>query len=99
MVRLRVCPCFRLSGYEEFMEPVANRPWDAWHVLNDGKRFIINYVSDGFYNYFKHLLHSPMCREYTENIQALIFPQFSFGSLGWRRQDSTFQHVFTNPKG
>jgi hypothetical protein len=44
MVRLRVCPCFRLSGYEEFMEPVANRPWDAWHVVNDGKRFIINYV-------------------------------------------------------
>jgi hypothetical protein len=31
------------------MEPVANRPWDAWHVVNDGKRFIINYVSDGFY--------------------------------------------------
>jgi hypothetical protein len=25
MVRLKVCPCFRLSGYEEFMELVANR--------------------------------------------------------------------------
>jgi hypothetical protein len=37
MVRLRVCPCFRLSGYEEFMEPVANRPWDAWHVIDDGR--------------------------------------------------------------
>jgi hypothetical protein len=49
MVRLRVCPCFRLSEHGEFMEPVANRPWDAWHVVNDGKRFIINYVSDGFY--------------------------------------------------
>ena len=47
MVRLKVCLCFRLSGYEEFMESVANRPWDVWHVINDGKRFIINYVSDG----------------------------------------------------
>ena len=49
MFRLRVCPCFRFSEFsehDEFMEPVANRPWDAWHVVNDGKRFIINYVSD-----------------------------------------------------
>jgi hypothetical protein len=45
------------------MEPVANRPWDAWHVVNDGKRFIMNYVSDGFYNYLKHLLQSPKCRQ------------------------------------
>jgi hypothetical protein len=59
MVRLMVCPCFRLSEREEFMEPVENRPWDAWHVIDDGKRFIINYVSDGFYHYLKHLLHSP----------------------------------------
>jgi hypothetical protein len=51
MVRLKVYPCFRLSEYDEFMEPVANRPWDAWHVIDDGKRFIINYVSDGFYDY------------------------------------------------
>jgi hypothetical protein len=49
MVRLKVCPCFRLSGYEEFSEPVANRPWDAWHVLNDGKRFVMNYERDGPY--------------------------------------------------
>jgi hypothetical protein len=63
MVRLKVCPCFRLSEREEFMEPVANRPWDAWHVIDDGKRFIINYVSDGFYDYLKHLLHSPKCRQ------------------------------------
>jgi hypothetical protein len=63
MVRLKVCPCFRFSEREEFMEPVANRPWDAWHVVNDGKRFIINYVSDGFYNYLKHLLQSPKCRQ------------------------------------
>jgi hypothetical protein len=63
MVRLKVCPCFRLSEYEEFMEPVANRPWDTWHVVNDRKRFIINYVSDGFYNYLKHLLHCPKCRQ------------------------------------
>jgi hypothetical protein len=63
MFRLKVCPCFRLSEREEFMEPVANRPWDAWHVIDDGKRFIINYVSDGFYNYLKHLLHNPKCRQ------------------------------------
>ena len=51
MVRLRVCPCFRSSEHGEFMEPVANRPWDAWQVINDGKRFSLNYVSDGFYYY------------------------------------------------
>jgi len=62
MVKLKVCPCFRLSEYDEFMEPVANRPWDAWHVINDGRRLSLNYVSDGFYDYLKHLLHSPMCR-------------------------------------
>jgi hypothetical protein len=63
MVKLRVCPCFRLSEYDEFMEPVANRPWDAWHVINDGRRLSLNYVSDGFYNYLKHLLQSPNCRQ------------------------------------
>jgi hypothetical protein len=40
MVRLRACPCFRLSEYEEFMEPVANRLWDAWRVINDDKMTI-----------------------------------------------------------
>jgi hypothetical protein len=34
------------------MESVANRPWDAWHVIYDGKRFSLNYISDGFYYYF-----------------------------------------------
>jgi hypothetical protein len=96
MVRLKVCPCFRLSEHEEFMEPVANRPWDAWHVIDDGKRFIINYVSDGFYNYLKHLLHSPMCRE----LVGLNFPT----ALVWfRRLDETrrrfFQHVSTDQQG
>jgi len=62
MVRLRVCPCFRLSEHEEFMESVADRRWDAWHVANDGKRFILNYKKYGFYHYLKHLLQSPMCR-------------------------------------
>ena len=82
MVRLRVCPCFRLSEYDEFMEPVANRPWDAWHVVNDEKRFIINYVSDGFYNYLKHLLHSPMCREYTGlNFSHSFRMAFSVGGV------------------
>jgi hypothetical protein len=46
MVKLKVCPCFRFSEREEFTEPVENRPWDTWHVIDDGKRFIINYVSD-----------------------------------------------------
>jgi hypothetical protein len=96
MVRLRVCPCFRLSGYDEFMEPVVNRPWDAWHVIDDGKRFIINYVSDGFYNYLKHLLHSLMCRE----LVGLNFPT----ALVWfRKLDEArqrfFQHVGTDQQG
>jgi hypothetical protein len=42
MVRVRVCPCFSLSECEEFMEPVANRPWDAWHVVNDSRRLSLN---------------------------------------------------------
>jgi hypothetical protein len=56
MVRLRVCPCFRLSEYDKFMEPVANRPWDAWHVINGGKRFIINYENDASYKFSWSLL-------------------------------------------
>jgi len=63
MIRLRVCLCFHLSEHEEFMEPVPNRPWDVWHVINDGRRLSLNYVSDGFYNYLKHLLQSPNCRQ------------------------------------
>jgi hypothetical protein len=63
MVRLKVCPCFRLSEYEYFLESVTNRLWDIWHIIDDGKRFIIDYVSDGFYNYLKHLLQSPKCRQ------------------------------------
>jgi len=96
MVRLRVCPCFRLSEYDEFMEPVANRPWDAWHVVKDEKRFIINYVSDGFYNYLKHLLHSPMCREYT----GLNFPTvFVWLSRLEELRQHFIQHVFTSAQG
>jgi hypothetical protein len=96
MVRLKVCPCFRLSELEEFMEPVANRPWDAWHVMNDGKRFIINYEKDGFYNYLKHLLHSPMCR----GLVGLNFPTVLvwFSRLEELRQHF-IQHVFTSPQG
>jgi hypothetical protein len=62
MVRLRACPCFRLSECDEFLGPIENRVWDAWHVINDGRRLVMNYVSDGFYDYLKHLLHSPVCR-------------------------------------
>jgi TRAP-type C4-dicarboxylate transport system substrate-binding protein len=95
MVRLKVCPCFRLSGYEEFMEPVANRPWDAWHVIDDGKRFIINYVSDGFYNYLKHLLHSPKCRQ-------LIGLDYNTVLIWFRRLDEArrrfIQHVGADPQ-
>jgi hypothetical protein len=93
MVRLKVCPCFRLSEHEEFMESVANRPWDAWHVVNDEKRFIINYVSDGFYDYLKHLLHSLMCRE----LVGLNFPTVL---IWFRRLDEArrrfFRHVGTD---
>jgi hypothetical protein len=96
MVRLRACPCFRLSEYEEFMEPVANRPWDAWHVIDDGKRFIINYVSDGFYNYLKHLLHSSKCRQ-------LIVLDYNTVLIWFRRLDGArqrfFHHVGTDQQG
>ena len=77
MVRLRVCPCFRLSEHEEFMEPVANRPWDAWHVIDDGRRLSLDYViSDGFYVYLKHLLHSPTCREYAVLSYGIVLVWF-----------------------
>jgi hypothetical protein len=96
MVRLKVCPCFRLSEYDEFMEPVANRPWDAWHVIDDGKRFIINYVSDGFHNYLKHLLHSPKCRQ-------LIGLDYNTVLIWFRRLDGArqhfIQHVGTDQQG
>ena len=96
MVRLRACPCFRLSEREEFMEPVANRPWDAWHVVNDEKRFIVNYVSDGFYDYLKHLLHSPNCRQsigLDYNTVLVWFSQLE------RARQRFFQHVGTDHKG
>jgi hypothetical protein len=96
MVRLKVCPCFRLSEYEEFMEPVANRPWDAWHVVNDGKRFIIDYVSDGFYNYLKHLLQSPKCRQSIGLDYNTVLVWFS--RLDESRQ-RFFQHVGANQQG
>jgi hypothetical protein len=96
MVRLMVCPCFRLSEREEFMEPVANRPWDAWHALNDGKRFIINYVSDGFYNYLKHLLHSPNCRQSIGLDYKTVLVWFS--QLERARQHF-FQHVGADQQG
>jgi len=96
MVRLRVCPCFRLSKYDEFMEPVANRPWDAWQVLNDGKRFIMNYVSDGFYNYLKHLLHSPKCRQLIGLDYTAVLVWFSRLE---RARQHFFQHVGTDQQG
>jgi hypothetical protein len=96
MVKLKVCPCFRLSEYDEFLEPVENRPWDAWRVINDGRRLILNYEEDGFYDYLKHLLHSPMCR----GLVGLNFPTvlICFSRLEELRQHF-IQHVFTSPQG
>jgi hypothetical protein len=96
MVRLKVCPCFRFSEREEFMEPVANRPWDAWHVIDDGKRFIINYVSDGFYNYLKHLLQSPKCRQLIGLDYNTVLVWFSRLK---RARQHFFQHVGADQQG
>jgi hypothetical protein len=48
----------------------------------------MNYVSDGFYDYLKHLLHNPMCREYAG---------LSYGTvLVWfRRLDEARQRFFS----
>ena len=96
MVKLKICPCFRLSEYDEFMESVANRPWDVWHVINDGRRLSLNYVSDGFYNYLKHLLQSPNCRQ-------LIGLDYNTVLIWFRRLDGArqrfFQHVGTDQQG
>jgi hypothetical protein len=95
MVRLRVCPCFRLSEYDEFMEPVANRPWDAWHVINDGRRLSLDYVSDGFYNYLMHLLHSRMCRRFV----GISFPKvFVLFSRLYEVRRRSIQHVGADPR-
>jgi hypothetical protein len=88
MVRLRVCPCFRHSEYDEFMEPVANRPWDMWHVINDGRRLSLDYVSDGFYDYLKHLLQSPKCRQ-------SIGLDYNTVLIWFRRLDGARQHFFS----
>jgi len=95
LVRLKVCPCFRLSGYGEFLEPVANRPWDAWHVMNDGKRFIINYVSDGFYYYLMHLLHNPMCRRL---VDISFFTVHTWLSRLHEARRRFIQHVGADPR-
>jgi hypothetical protein len=95
MVRLKVCPCFRLSEREEFMEMVANRPWDAWHVTNDGKRFIINYVSDGFYYYLMHLLHNRMCRRL---VGISFFTVLTWLSRLYEARRRFFQHVGADPQ-
>ncbi len=65
-------------------------------MVSDGERFIINYVSDGFYNYLKHLLHSFMCRE-------LVGLDYNTVLIWFRRLDEArqhfFQHVGTNQQG
>jgi hypothetical protein len=69
------------------MEPVANRPWDAWHVINDGRRLSLNYVSDGFYDYLKHLLQSPKCRQ-------LIGLDYNTVLIWFRRLDEARRRFF-----
>jgi hypothetical protein len=78
------------------MEPVANRPWDAWHVINDGRRLSLDYVSDGFYNYLKHLLQSPKCRQLIGLDYNTVLVWFSW--LDGARQ-RFFQHVGTDQQG
>jgi hypothetical protein len=96
MVRVKVCPCFRLSECDEFLEPVENRPWDAWHVINDGRRLSLDYVSDGFYDYLKHLLQSLKCRQ-------LIGLDYNTVLIWFRRLDGArqhfIQHVGTDQQG
>jgi hypothetical protein len=69
------------------MEPVANRPWDTWHVINDGRRLSLNYVSDAFYDYLKHLLQSPKCRQ-------SIGLDYNTVLIWFRRLDGARQHFF-----
>jgi hypothetical protein len=64
--------------------------------VNDGKRFIINYEKDGFYNYLKHLLHSPKCRQLIGldyNAVLVWFSQLE------RARQRFFQHVGTDQQG
>jgi TRAP-type C4-dicarboxylate transport system substrate-binding protein len=55
----------------------------------------INYVSDGFYNYLKHLLHSPKCRQ-------LIGLDYNTVLIWFRRLDEArrrfIQHVGADPQ-
>jgi hypothetical protein len=54
-------------------------------VINDGKRFVMNYESDSFYDYLKHLLLSPMCR-------GLIGLDYNTVLVWFRRLDGARQH-------
>jgi hypothetical protein len=62
---------------------------------NDGRRLIMNYEKDGFYDYLKHLLHSPICREYVGLSYGTVLVWFS--RLVEARQHF-IQYVFTNPQ-
>jgi hypothetical protein len=62
---------------------------------NDGRRLIMNYEKDGFYDYLKHLLHSPICREYVCLSYDTVLVWFS--RLVKARQHF-IQYVFTNPQ-
>jgi hypothetical protein len=62
---------------------------------NDGRRLIMNYEKDGFCDYLKHLLHSPICREYVGLSYGTVLVWFS--RLVEARQHF-IQYVFTNPQ-
>jgi len=68
---------------------------DAWHVVNDGKRFIINYVSDGFYYYLMHLLHYRMCRRL---VGISFFTVLTWFSRLYEVRRRFFQYVGADPQ-
>ena len=77
------------------MEPVANRPWDVWQVINDDRRLSLNYVSDGFYDYLKHLLHSRMRRRL---VGISFFTVLTWLSQLYETRRRFIQHVGADPQ-
>jgi hypothetical protein len=88
---LSLFPTFRIRRVHGACREQA---WGAWHVINDGRRLSLDYVSDGFYDYLKHLLHSLMCRE----LVGLNFPTVLVWFRGWMRQGDAFFGML-EPKG
>ena len=57
-------------------------------MIDDGRRLSLNYVSDGFYDYLKHLLHSSKCRQ-------SIGLDYNTVLIWFRRLDGARQHFFS----